>query len=121
MTQFVPFKINDEKTEFPPLGRVDTAYYTASLLGEAYYLASPKSPWLAGRLHSWNIQAKHDSIAPYFIVTLEHDRGQGQYWPRYTKIGPSVGTTNVFLTADHHYTPQYQQDNLVAWNGIIFA
>ena len=36
MTQFVLFRINDEKVEFPPFGRVDTACYPASLLGKAY-------------------------------------------------------------------------------------
>ena len=39
-TQFVPFRINDEKTAFPPFGRVDTACYPASLLGKAYYAYS---------------------------------------------------------------------------------
>ena len=34
-TQFVPFRINDEKTAFPPFGRIDTACYPASLLGKA--------------------------------------------------------------------------------------
>ena len=40
MLRFVPIRINDEKTEFPPCGRVDTACYPASLLGEAYYVYS---------------------------------------------------------------------------------
>ena len=35
VTQLVPFSSNDQKTEFPPFGRVDTACYPASLLGNA--------------------------------------------------------------------------------------
>ena len=35
MTPFGPFSSNDEKTGFPPFGRVDTARYPASLLGKA--------------------------------------------------------------------------------------
>ena len=35
-TQFVPFRISDEKTAFPPFGRVETACYPASHSGKAY-------------------------------------------------------------------------------------
>ena len=54
MTQFVTFKINDEKTEFPPFGRVDTACYPASLLRKAYYVYSlpQKRRGIAGRIDS---------------------------------------------------------------------
>jgi hypothetical protein len=49
MTQFVPFSINDEKTGFPPFGRVDTARYPSSLLGKAYYVYSLPQVSLASR------------------------------------------------------------------------
>ena len=35
IVQFVSAKINIEKAEIPPFGRVDTACYPASLLGKA--------------------------------------------------------------------------------------
>ena len=35
MVQFVSVKINVEKAEVPPFGQVDTACYSASLLGKA--------------------------------------------------------------------------------------
>ena len=49
MTQCVPFKINNEKTEFPPFGRVDTARYPASPCGKAYYLYGLSQFSLASR------------------------------------------------------------------------
>jgi len=49
IVQFVPSRINDEKTIFPPFGRADSACYPVSLLGKAYYVYSLSQVSLASR------------------------------------------------------------------------
>jgi hypothetical protein len=49
MEPLIPAGINIEKAGFPPIGRIDTAYYPASFLRKAYYPYSLPQVSLASR------------------------------------------------------------------------